>query len=235
MFRPGGCRLRAQGRDHLAPRYGLGRPERRGDGLRLTAREAEEARKNVALVLGGEDLRNLDDAREAETTVAQRRLDVGVLLDELGGGLPVLRGAGGQRQLAAEVREERGVGQLAPQLLPVEVRERDEELRHRGVLAAEKFDEAAREFVSVRHEPIVSRDFRAPRNARGRSRARERLAGSRTPPRPQDRLPHRAQRPSRGILRGVATARPLRAQWCQLANWVHQSRTGYIDRAPALP
>jgi hypothetical protein len=67
----------------------------------------------------------VDDARDAELARAERLHDLGELLHQLGGGLPVVSGALREAELAVEEVEERGVAEVEPQPLPVEVRERD--------------------------------------------------------------------------------------------------------------
>ncbi len=79
-----------------------------GDRLGLPLREVEELRQDVASILGGEDLRQLDDARQAKAAVAQGLDDLGESLDEVGRGLAVERGALGEAELAVqEVRRAR--------------------------------------------------------------------------------------------------------------------------------
>jgi hypothetical protein len=120
--------------------------------LRLAAGETEEPWQHLAPVLGGQHLRDLDDGRQAEPALPERGLDLGELLNELGRGLAVLGRASGETELAAQVREERGVAELAPELPGVEVREVEEEVGHGALLGAEEDGEVVRAFTRGRHE-----------------------------------------------------------------------------------
>jgi hypothetical protein len=128
----------------------------------------EEPGQHLVAVLGREDLRQLDDARDAKEPVPERLDDLRDALDELGGGLPVVGSTLGESELAMEEHEETGVAELDPEAPPIEVGEGEEELGHRGVLAAEELGEAGGEFAGVRHSAIVADDFPASPNARKR-------------------------------------------------------------------
>ncbi len=169
-----GCDGRgAQRRHHIPMRRGLVRPERGRDRLRVPLRQMEEPRQDVAPVLGRQDLRELDYAREAETAVTQRLDDLRESLDEPRGGLPVESGALREAQLPVQEIKERGVPELDPQPLRVEVREGDEELGERGALALEELGEAGGEIACGGHEASIDRDFGASPDARIRVRERE--------------------------------------------------------------
>src|SRR5690242_6414846 len=88
-----------------------------------------------------------------------------------------MSGALGETELAVEELEEAAVAKLGPQAAAVKVRESDEELSHRGVLAAEKIGEAGSDFACIGHEASIACDFVASPNARNRAetRARRRL------------------------------------------------------------
>jgi len=113
----------------------------------------EEAGHHLAPVLGGDDLRELHHARDAELALPKRLGDLRVALDQLGGGLPVEGGALREPQLPVQEIEEAGVAELDPPSLPVEVGEGDEEVGQGAVFAAEELGEALRE-ISL--EPVKS-------------------------------------------------------------------------------
>jgi hypothetical protein len=152
----------------------LDRPDRNRDVGGLAPREPEEPRQDLGLVLGGEHLRELDDRAEAKLPGAERRLHDGGALDELGRGLPVLRGAGGEAQLAMQERKETPVPQVSPPLLAVELREGDQKIGHRVALAAEQVGEAVREVACGRHAEMFARDFQPSGDAPGAAPSRER-------------------------------------------------------------
>jgi hypothetical protein len=116
-----------------------------------------------------------------------------VLLDELGRGLPVLGGSRGYLQLPAEEGEKALVPERLPEAPAIEVRESDEKVGHRGVLAAEEVGEARSEFACSVHARIVSCDFDSSPDARIRVLARDLDAPSRT-----HRPPGRAHRAAAG-------------------------------------
>src|SRR6266498_3588311 len=144
-------------------------------------------------VLGGEHLRHLDDGREAEPAVPEGGLDLGEPLDELGRGLPILGGARGEAELPAQVREERGMAELAPEPLPVEVGEVEEEVGHGALLVAEERGEVVRACACVRHARIVSCDFLASPSARGCARRAGEGTCVATPPGAAEARPARVQ------------------------------------------
>jgi hypothetical protein len=119
----------------------------------------EEARQDIADVLRRRDLRQLDDAREADPPVPERLHDLGAPLDELGRDLPVLRRPLRDAELPVEEVEEARVTQRLPQPLAVEGGERDEEVGERRVLAAEEGGQLIGAFACDRDERIVSRGF----------------------------------------------------------------------------
>jgi hypothetical protein len=125
-----------------------------------------------ASVLRRDHLGGLDDARQAELSPAERLDDCGDLLDQLRRDLAVLGGALRQVQLAVQEVKERRVAQLGPRAAMVEVRERDEELGERVVLAAEERGEVLGESVSGLHAKSLSCDLRRSRDAPGRALAR---------------------------------------------------------------
>ncbi len=94
--------------DDIPVRCSLDGVERGGDRLGLPLRELEEPRQDVAPVLGRQDLREFDDARETEAPVAKRLDDLRELLDELGRGLAVVGGALREPELPVQEVEQRG-------------------------------------------------------------------------------------------------------------------------------
>jgi hypothetical protein len=176
--------------DHLPSRHDLGRLKLGGDGLRLALRDMEEARKDLVPVLRCEVLRQLDDRGEAEPTIPERLDHLGELLEELGGGLPVVGRPGGQAQVAGQEREQRCVAEVDPQALSVKVRECDQELGHRGALFTEKIGKTRGFFTGGRHSRMVSRVSEAPWKARIRVLPRDLEGGS--APLPQLRVAHGA-------------------------------------------
>jgi hypothetical protein len=192
------ARVASNGRhDELAHGRVHHRADRRGDERGVAARQAEEARQHLARLLGREDLRELDDGGEAQVAAPEGGLDLGVLLDELGRGLPVLGGSCRQLQLAAEEREEAGIPQRLPQPPAVEVSEGDDEVGHRGVLTAEEVGEAGGEFACSVHARIVSSDFDGSPNVRSRLLPRDLEPASRTPLASAQRAPPRSRRPQK--------------------------------------
>jgi hypothetical protein len=176
--RPADRRWAADDRgDDVPVRRGRGGPQLRRDLLRLALRAVEEARQDGGAVLGRDDLRQLDHARDAEPAVAEGLDDLGVLLDQLHRDLPEVRRALREVQLAVQEGEEAGVAQLAPRLQTIELRERDEEVGHCVVLAAKKVGESIREVACVRHCTSLARKFGTSPNATERAQARERGQG----------------------------------------------------------
>jgi hypothetical protein len=86
-------------------------------------------------------------------------LDLGEPPDQLRRRLPILGGAGGEAEVAAQEGEEARVAEGAPEPLRVEVREGEEEVRHRALLAAEQVGEAGGEFARSVHTRTFSRVF----------------------------------------------------------------------------
>ncbi|HEX9243697.1 MAG TPA: hypothetical protein VF875_14730 [Anaeromyxobacter sp.] len=162
------------GRDDRAVRRSLGRPERGRDRLRAGLGQVEEPRQDVVTVLGREDLRELDDARHAKSPVSQGFHDLRESLDELRGGLPVERGPAREPELPVQEVEERGVPELDPEPLPVEVGESHQKFAERGTLAVEEVGEAGGEVACGGHGASISCVFEASQNARIRVRERER-------------------------------------------------------------
>src|SRR6266542_4277133 len=175
--RRGRGRRGAHGRDDRAVRRRLGGAERSGDRLRARLGQMEEPRQDVVTVLGREDLRELDDARQAKPPVAQWVDELRESLDEPRGSLPVERGPAREPELPVQEIEQRGVPELDPQPLPVEVREGDEELGERGALALEELGEAGGELACGGHDASIARVFEPSPDARIRVRARERQRG----------------------------------------------------------
>ncbi len=158
--------LRGDGRHDGSLRRSFRRQERGRDLPRLALRRVEEPRDDVASVLRRDDLRELDEARQVEATVAEQVDDLGVALDELGRGLPVVGGPLGKAQLPVQEVEQRAVPQLEPPALPIEDRESYEELPERVVLAAEEVGEAGGLFAGGRHTRRVACVLECSWNAR---------------------------------------------------------------------
>jgi hypothetical protein len=150
------------------------RPDRRGDERRVSRRLAEEPGKDLGCVLRREHLGDLDDRGEAEVPAPERRLDLGVPLDELRGRLLILGRARGEPKLPRQEGEQRRIPQLHPPALAVEGREGDEKLGEGVVLAAEKLGEADRVFACRGHERILARVSERSVNARDAPLARKR-------------------------------------------------------------
>jgi hypothetical protein len=147
--------------DEVAARRVLDRADGGGDEGGIPAREAEEPGQHLARVRLCEDLRELDDGGEAEVASAERVLDLRILLDELGRGLPVLGGSGRQLQFPAEEVEQAPVPELLPPALRVEARERDEKLGERVVLTAKEIGETGGRFACGGHAARISRSVAA--------------------------------------------------------------------------
>jgi hypothetical protein len=145
----------ANGRDDIPLGNRGGRTDGSGHRLGLAARQPEEPGQNLRHVVGRHDLGELADGGQAQAALSQGGLHRGELLDELDGGLPVLGGACGEPELAAQVVEERCVAELAPQLLVVKVGEGEKEVGHGLPLLAKQGGELAGEVVSV-HTPSVT-------------------------------------------------------------------------------
>jgi hypothetical protein len=210
-----GCDRRGLGRgagphlrDHeVAARRVLDRADGGGDEGGVSARQAEEPGQHLARVLGRQDLRELDDRGEAQIASPERRLDLRVSLDELGRGLPVLRGSGRQFQFPPEELEQAPVPQRLPPTPAIEVREGDEEVRHRRVLAAEEVGEVGRLFACGRHPRSISRAVEASWNGRNRLLSRNLEERSRTPPAPPRRCPGASLARTEAAPLAIATAR----------------------------
>jgi hypothetical protein len=76
-------------RHDLPPGRRLLGGERRRDRLRLALRAVEDAGQDFMPVLGGHDLGELDDGRDAKAPVAQRLDDLGEFPQELGRSLSI--------------------------------------------------------------------------------------------------------------------------------------------------
>jgi hypothetical protein len=124
--------------------------------LRLALRQAEEARQDRILVRGGEYLRQLVHGREAKATVAEWLDDGRVFAHQPGGGHAIEGRALREPEPGVEVVEQRAVPEVGPPALGVEVREGDEEVCRRVMLAAEEVSESIGEFACVVHARIVS-------------------------------------------------------------------------------
>src|SRR5512138_2832642 len=132
-------------------------------------------------VLGCDHLRELDDGGDAQATVSQRVDDLGEALDELRGGLAVMGGALREAELAVQEVEERGVPELDPDAVAVEVRECDEKVDEGPVLEREEVGKTLRERACVFHDASVSRVLDRSGNARSRLVARRSGKGAATP------------------------------------------------------
>jgi hypothetical protein len=131
--------------------------------------------QHLAPVLRGQDLRELDDARDAEPSVSQGRLHLREALEQVGGGLTVVGGAGGEPHLAVEEIEEAREAESEPELPPVEVGEEEDEIPQGGSLLAEEVLEAEGEVaggVHGVHANTIARDLEPSWNARIRPWAR---------------------------------------------------------------
>src|SRR6266508_573277 len=106
--------------------------------------------------------------------VAQRVDDLRESLDELRGGLPVERRPAREPELPVQEVEERGVPELDPEPLAVEVGEGDEKFGERCALAMEELGEAGGEIACGGHDASIARDFGGSPGARIRVRDRER-------------------------------------------------------------
>ena len=173
--------------DHLPPRDHRRRQDRRRHRLRLPLRHVEELGQGLHPVLRGHHPGQLDDAREAELALPERKDHLGESLDEPGCDLAEVRRSVGEAQLALEVVEEARVAEIPPERPPVEVRERHQEIGHRALLVAEQGGEVAGGFagldqVRVVHEITISREISASPSARGCPGARPLARRSRTPP-----------------------------------------------------
>jgi hypothetical protein len=154
-------RRRTDGRDHRPARRSRVGPQLRRDLLRLGPREVEEPRQDLGQVLPREDVRELGDARQAQPPVADRRDDLRELPHQLRRAVAVERGALGEPEIAHQEVEERVVAEVDPPLVAIERREGDEEVRERGVLAAEEIGEGVRQLACGAHEPTFSCVFAA--------------------------------------------------------------------------
>ena len=197
--------------------------ELRRDLLRLAPGQVEEPRQHFAprsrAVI---DLRELDDARQAQAAVAQRLDDLGELLDQLRRGLPVERGALGETELAVEEVEERGVAELEPSPLvgrsPRAPRgsRRARRARERGGRRGGRRDRVRRSWRAASHA------FPAPRRTHAFARRR---SNARRGPGPHRRFRRATQ--ARSCARGAASAaRP--APRCRLM--VNQRQAGRAGR-----
>ncbi len=137
-----------------------------------------------------------------EATVPEQLDDLGVALDELGRGLPVVGGPLGKAQLPVQEVEQRAVPQLEPSPLAVEDREGDEELGERVVLAAEEVGEAGGLFAGGRHSRRVACVLEASWNARIPVLARDPERPSRTP----HATPRRPRRARGRVVEGASRA-----------------------------
>jgi hypothetical protein len=84
-------RARPNHGDHVTARDDRTGGQLGGDLLRLLLRAVEEPGEDLGTVLGGDDPRQLDDAAHAEVALPEGVEDLRIALDEVGGGLPVVR------------------------------------------------------------------------------------------------------------------------------------------------
>src|SRR6266542_4077385 len=187
----------AHGRDDRAVRRGLGRPERGGDRLRAGLGEVEEPRQDLVTVLGRQDLRELDDARHAKPTVAQWVDDLRESLDELRGSLPVERRPAREPELSLQEIEERGVPQLEPAPISVEL------------------GEAGGEIACGGHDASIACDFWSSPDARIRVRKRERVRVREMPSRAFDAREARSAAPGAAFPRAPSSRTPSDGELCQ--------------------
>ncbi len=129
----GGCRGCGQRPSHKHRHDGparrrLVRFQLRGDRLRLLLGAMEEPREHGLEVLGGEDPRELDHAREAQAAIANGLDDLGESLHQLGGHLAEVGRGLREPELAVEEREQAGVPQVAPPAQPIELDQSQEEV-----------------------------------------------------------------------------------------------------------
>jgi hypothetical protein len=123
----------------------------------LLSREMEESREQSRRVLRRQYLRDLEDGGQAKPTVAQGLQHLWMVLDELGGRLPIRRRTLRQLQLPVQEPEEARVSQLRPFLPPVECGECLQEVGHAGVLACEERGEVSDGFPGAAHAYSIAR------------------------------------------------------------------------------
>jgi hypothetical protein len=141
----------------------------------------EELRQDVRPVLRRDHLGQLEHGGDAQLSRAQRLDHLRKPLDELRRHLAVVGGTPRESELPVEVLEEVRKPQPKPEALPIEVRERQEKISHRAVLAAEEIGEAARRLACVVHTRIFSRVSATSPDARNRLLERLRARKPRTP------------------------------------------------------
>jgi len=90
---------------------------------------------------------------------SERLDDLGEALDQLRRRLAVVGRPRREPKLPVEESEEAGVAELQPEAAAIEVREGDEEVGHRALLAAEEIQEAGGGLACGRHALRVARDF----------------------------------------------------------------------------
>src|SRR5437899_8988337 len=98
-----------QGGYHVAMRNNFGGLERRYDCNRFAPRALEELRQRLVAVLRRQDLGQLDDARDAQPTIAERLDDLWKSLDQIRRRLTVVRGVLRSTELTMQEVEEAGV------------------------------------------------------------------------------------------------------------------------------
>jgi hypothetical protein len=147
-------------RDDRFPRNDRSRRDLGEDFLRLLLRAVEELGQDLGPVRLGHGLREGEDARDAESAISQGFAAFGKPADESRGDLPVVGRPPGETDLPMQVVEEVRVSEGAVPSLPVERRERDEEVGHAAVLAAEEIGQVTRGGESgVVHEDTFSCEF----------------------------------------------------------------------------
>ena len=148
--------------DDRPPRNDLGGPNLREDLLRLLLRAVEEPGQDLGTVLLGHGLREGEDARDAESAIAEGFDDFWKPADEPRSDLAVVGRSPGELELPVQVVEQVGVSEGPVRFLPVERRERDQEVGHAAVLAAEEIGQVSRGGESgVVHEDTFSCESRA--------------------------------------------------------------------------
>jgi hypothetical protein len=151
------------------------------DVLRIAPRRAEEPRDDLERVLVCDDLRQLEDGRDAERPRPEVVEHLREALHELDRGLPVGGRAVREPEILHEEGEERGVPEVGPAARAVEGREGGQKLRERVLLAAEELDEKVGLPACGGHSRILACDFEPSWKARIRALPRDRDTPSRTP------------------------------------------------------
>src|SRR4051794_13104743 len=102
--------------------------ERRGEELDVLLGSRGGAAKQVRVILGGEDVLELADAREVELTGPQQFGDERKALDEALARHPSESGSIGEAEVRGEVREDGLVAELVVEMPPLHLAEVEEEL-----------------------------------------------------------------------------------------------------------